>query len=257
VRQALLATLAALACLPASAQATESARLHVRFTPEHLGHGTTIDLEIAIIAPAGQIPSPLTEATISYPDALGVDVSGLGLATCSRATLELLGPNYCPSDSRMGQGSALAELAIGPEIIHEGAEIQIVRAPRLGQTALFFYVNAATPVSVPIILPGLLTSGPGAEESIHIDVPLVPTLPEAPDVAVIRLHATLGPKGLTYYEHVHGHFIPYHPDGILLPNRCPRGGFAFSAGFAFLDDTHTATHATVPCPAGHSRRGAT
>jgi Squalene/phytoene synthase len=37
---------------------------------------------------------------------------------------------------------------------------------------------------------------------IHIDVPLVPSLPEAPDVSVVRTHATLGPRGLTYYEHV-------------------------------------------------------
>jgi hypothetical protein len=250
----LLAPLLACACLPATAHAAQSASLHVRFTPDRLGQGTTVLFSVQIAAPAGYIPPPLTALDMSYPGDLGFEVSGLGLATCSQATLEAVGPTGCPADSHMGQGNALAEVSFGPEIIQETANVAILRAPQEGQIALLFYANGQTPVSAPIIFPGLLLPGPGTDESIHINVPLVPSLPEAPDVAVIQLRATLGPQGLTYYEHVHGKLVAYHPQGILLPKRCPHGGFAFSATLAFLDGSHAAAHTRVPCPSEPSAR---
>jgi hypothetical protein len=248
VRNFLLAPLLACACLPATAHATQPVVLHVRFTPEHLGQGTTVDIGIAIAAPAGHVPSPLTGLDLRYPSVLGFDVSGLGLDTCSQATLEIFGPQACPADSRMGQGNALAEILIGPEIIQETAQVTIVRAPQEGQIALFFYANGEIPVMAPIIFSGLLAPGPGNDENIDIKVPIVESVPGAPDVAVVELHATLGPHGLTYLEHLHGHIIPYQPQGVLLPHKCPHGGFPFTATFTFLDGAHANAHATIPCP---------
>jgi hypothetical protein len=244
----LLASLLICACLPASAHAAQSARLHVSFTPERLGHGTTVNISVEIAAPANRAPPPLTAFDVTYPRDLGFDVSGLGLATCSQTSLESFGPSACPPNSYIGRGSALAEIPVGPEIIRETAEVTIVRAPKEGQIALLFYANGESPVSAPIVFPGLLVPGPGDNESIDIDVPLVPSLPEAPDVALVRLHATLGPQGLTYYEHIRHHLVPYRPQGILLPNKCPRGGFPFGATLSFLDGSHTHTDSTVPCP---------
>jgi hypothetical protein len=249
----LLTCLLACACLPSTAQAAQSARLHVSFTPERLGQSTTINIGIAITGPAESVPSPLTKLDVTYPGALGVDVSGLGLATCSQTRLESLGLEGCPADSRMGHGTALAEIAIGPEIEQEAAEVTILRAPQEGQIALLFYANAKTPVSAPLIFPGLLLPGPGNNESIQINVPLVPSLPGAPDIAVTRLHATLGRQGLTYYEHIHGRFVAYHPQGILLPHKCPHGGFPFTASFSFLDGINTSAYSTVPCPPQNKR----
>ncbi len=248
----LLASLLICACLPASAHAAQSARLHVSFTPERLGHGTTVNISVEIAAPANQVPPPLTQFDVTYPGDLGFDVSGLGLATCTQATLETFGPTACPADSHIGKGSALAEIQVGPEIIQETAEVTIVRAPKEGQIALLFYADGESPVSAPIVFPGLLVPGPGSNESIDIDVPLVPSLPEAPDVALIRLHATLGPQGLTYYEEIHHHLLPYQPQGILLPHKCPRRGFPFSATLSFLDGSHTHADSSIPCPA-HNR----
>jgi hypothetical protein len=248
----LLASLLICACLPAGAHAAQSARLHVSFTPEQLGHGTTVNISVEIAAPATQVPPPLTGFDVTYPGSLGFDVSGLGLATCSQTSLEIFGPIACPADSHIGKGTALAEIAIGPAIVQETAEVTIVRSPKEGQIALLFYANGESPVSAPIVFPGLLVTGPGNDESIDIDVPLVPSLPEAPDVALVRLHATLGPQGLTYYEDIHHHLVPYRPQGILLPNKCPRRGFPFSATLSFLDGSHTHADSTVPCPA-HDR----
>jgi hypothetical protein len=250
VHRALLTSLLACTLLPATAHAAQSASLHVTFTPNRLGHSTSVEFAVNIAGPAGHVPPPLTELDMHYPSSLGLTVSGLGLSTCSPATLEHLGDKGCPADSRMGHGEALAEIAFGPGIIRETAEVTIFRAPEQdGQIAMFFYTNAASPVVAQIVFPGLLLSGPTpSSETIHVDVPLVPSFPEAPDVAVVQLHATFGSHGLTYYEHAHGKLIAYHPKGILLPNKCPRGGFPFSASLAFQDGSHTEAHTAVPCP---------
>ncbi len=250
-RNFLALVLMAFACLPANASATQSAQLHVDFTPERLGHGTTIRFMVQIHAPEGRVPSPLTSLELRYPGDLGVAASGLGLSTCTPSKLELLGPEGCPADSRMGRGSALTEIPIGPEIVQESASIAIVRAPEQeGHLALLFYADSEDPVETQIVFPGVLLSNPlSSDESILLNVPLVPSLPGAPDVAVVTLSADLGPQGLTYYEHTNGHLVAYRPQGILLPSHCPHAGFAFSATFAFLDGSHTSAHNAVPCPA--------
>jgi hypothetical protein len=157
----------------------------------------------------------------------------------------------------MGYGNALAEIPVGPEIIHETADITIVRAPvQDGHIAMLIYASGQTPVDAQIVFPAQLIPAPAPfGGALHLDVPLVPSLPGAPDVAVVRVRSTLGPLGITYYEHVHGRSVAYHPKGILLPNKCPHGGFPFAATFAFLDGTHVSASTAVPCPRRRHRTG--
>jgi len=238
------------ACLPAAADATQSVRLSAKLTPERLGQGTTIGFSFQIEAPAGAIPAPLTGINLRYPENLGVATSGLGLATCSAARIEAFGPNHCPADSVMGTGSAIAEFPVGLEIVHESAPVSIFRAPdQNGQLALLLYITAANPVGVQIALPSMLLGATAPYGgSVQIGVPLVPSFPDAPDVAVVQLTATLGPLGITYYERVHGHTIAYHPQGVLLPEHCPRGGFPFAAELGFVDGSTASARTVVPCP---------
>jgi hypothetical protein len=250
----LLASILACACIPSAlAQATQSVSLNATLTPERLGHATTVRFGFQITSPNGQVPPPLTQIDVNYPGNLGIALSELGLATCSATMLEASGPASCPADSLMGYGTATAEIQIGPEIEHEIANITLIRAPtQNGHLALLFYANAISPISAQLIFPGLLLpTPPPFGGSINITVPLVHSLPEAPDVAVVKLTSTLGPEHLTYYEHTHGHTIAYNPKGILLPNTCPHDGFPFTATFGFLDGTHANAHTTVPCPKHH------
>ncbi len=60
---------------------------------------------------------------------------------------------------------------------------------------------------------------------------------------------TIGPMNVTYYRQFRGKSTPYHPRGVRLPRRCPRGGFPFAANFTFQDGAHTVARTTVPCPA--------
>ncbi|HTB71150.1 MAG TPA: hypothetical protein VK707_09230 [Solirubrobacteraceae bacterium] len=248
----------ALACvgLSGTAQASQSLKLSVGLTPEHLGQGTTVGFDFDIASTTGLVPPPLTEVDLRYPGDLGVTLSGLGLATCSAGTLEVLGPEGCPAEARMGYGSVLAEIAIGGEVIVERATLAVLRAPtRDGHISLLFYAAGEAPVYAQIVFTGaLLAAAPPFGGLLHIDVPLVPSVPGAPDVAVAQIHGTLGPQHLTYYRHVGGGSVPYNPQGILLPNHCPRGGFPFAAELGFLDGSRTNARAVVSCPLVRRRR---
>ena len=140
-------------------------------------------------------------------------------------------------------------IPIGPEVVKERAPVTILRAPHEGDIALWFFAVGEEPVSAEIAFSGLLAgAATTGGERILVNVPLVQGLPEGPDVAVTGLHATFGPLGLTYYERVRGEVVPYTPRGILLPKKCPRDGFRFSAYFSFLDGSRASARATVPCP---------
>jgi len=236
--------------LPATVRGAQSVQLEVALTPERLGQGTTIEFGFRIAAPAGTVPPALTAINLSYPAHLGIATSGLGIATCSPAVLDEVGSQGCPADSRMGYGSAIAEIQEGPQIIQETAATSIFMAPvQNGSLALLFFANGETPLSAQIVFPGLLLSAPAPfGGTLAIAVPTVPSVPGAPDVAVVRLRSTIGPQALTYYKHVHGHVVAYRPKGIVLPSRCPQGGFPFAASFRFADKTSATARAVVPCP---------
>ncbi|HXB65778.1 MAG TPA: hypothetical protein VNV42_12990 [Solirubrobacteraceae bacterium] len=253
----LCAALALLAwgCAPALAAAAPvetqpRAKLNARFSPERLGHGTTIVFGFTIATTTGQVPSPLTGLDLYYPADLGIGTSGLGLETCNTAMLEADGPEGCPSQSQMGYGKALVEVPFGPAVLRESAQTFIFMAhlheKHLG---LVFYADGRSPVSAQIVFHGFVLPAPdpfGGELSTTF--PPVPSLPGAPNAAVVQLQSTIGPLHLTYYEHTRGRYRPYHPNGIVLPPTCPRGGFRFAASFAFENGTHTTAGTLVPCP---------
>jgi hypothetical protein len=152
----------------------------------------------------------------------------------------------------MGFGSAIGQLAAEGAVVPEQAEVAIVRGPtREGHLALLFYVNGSEPVRAQIVFPGLLVpASPPFGGAVSLAVPLIPSWPEGPNVALVRLRSTLGPEHLTYYRDVRGKTTAYTPQGILLPRLCPRGGFGFAAVFAFADGSTAHASAIVPCPRG-------
>jgi hypothetical protein len=244
-------------CLPGGQAAAEAsaAQLSASFIPEHLDKTTTLEFGFSFTAPAGQMPPPLTQIELRYPNNLGLGLSGLGLATCTAQTLETSGPSGCPSNSVMGYGAALTGIVLGSTTIDESAPITILRTPdQQGHLAVMFSAEGTTPVDTRIVFPGLLLPAPapfGGQVSAR--VPLVPTLPGAPYISVISLHATLGPQKVTYYEQAGGRTLAYRPRGILLPGGCPHPGFPFAAQFSFDDGSVAAAQTTVPCPR-HGRR---
>jgi len=183
---------------------------------------------------------------LAYPANLGLATSGLGLASCSPSELELLGIEACPPDSRMGSGSAIVEIPIGPAIVRENVQLELFAAPSPdGHLHVLVSADGFSPVIAHVVLSGVLLAG-----RLSIVVPPIPSLPEAPYVSVTQMQLTLG-GDLTYYEQAGGRSVAYRPPGVGLPGRCPRGGFPFAATFAFADGTETRARTAVPCPQGH------
>lgn len=244
-------------CLCQSAWAAEpTASLSARLVPEHLGAGTTIEFGLTIAPPPGEFPPALREIDLRYPANLGIEVSGLGTATCRAATLEADGPPGCPKDSIVGYGSATVEVPFGAEVLREDARITIFMAPlQHGDLGLLFYVDGESPVSAQLVFPGIVLPAQAPfGGDLTTTVPLIASVPEAPDVAILALSMTLGPSGITYYEYAKHHEIAYRPRGILLPQRCPTGGFPFAAELLFSNGSQTNTEERVPCPRTAQRR---
>jgi hypothetical protein len=233
----------------------ETARLEASFSPEHLGAPTTIFWGFRLSGSSSSSLVPLTDVNVLLPSEMGLATSGLGLENCRPSRLEEQGPDGCPSNSRMGRGSATAAIPIGGETVVESAQIDVFSAPVSdGHLTLLVYANAQEPVSAQLVFPATVVPAPPPYgEGVDTVVPLVPSLPEGPDVAVNTFHMALGtttrgPDHFVYYRLVRGRRVSYSPAGLILPPTCPRGGFPFEAHFVFQDHTAATARTTVPCP---------
>jgi hypothetical protein len=247
-----LATLFALA--PASAPATtERATLHAGFLPDRLGAGTTISFSFKLATIEGAAPPPLTRMALRMPAGINYTTTTLGLAICEPEALLAKGLEGCSPNSRLGFGKAFVEVPFGLGTGYELPEIQaLMGPPHNGNLDVLFYAIGNTPVSAELVFSGEVLPDHGLFGSqLAAEVPLIPSVPAGPDVSVVSVQTTIGPSHLTYYRHVHGKLKAFHPRGVSLPERCPRGGFPFAAEFSFQDGSQTRASTTVPCP----RRG--
>lgn len=237
-------------CFTTLANAATGAKLGAAFTPDRLGGRTTLDFNFTLSAPRGDVPPPLTQIELRYPRNLGIDLSRLGVQTCTAIELEASGPRGCPANSVMGYGVVNTSVELGTSVVAENAPITIFRAPTNdGRFGLLFYAEGKRPVETDIVFSGiLLPAGEPFGGKVSIGVPLVSTLPGAPYVSVVHLRATIGPRKVTYFERRGGFTYAYKPLGILMPPSCPRGGFPFAAAFTFTDETtsHARTYASCP-----------
>jgi hypothetical protein len=255
-RGAALASAAALGSLALGgiaaqgAAGREIATISAGFSSLRLGAPTTVSFGFTIRTTDGSLPSALTGIDFRYPTSLGLGTSELGQATCNPRRLQQLGPKACPPNSIMGRGTALAKFQVSPIISHEDANLALVAGPSHdGHVNMLIAATGEYPVEARIVMSALLLPG-----HFQIAVPLVPGIPEGPDVAVVKVKAILGGR-LTYYERRGGRRTPYHPRGVLLPRRCPAGGFRFSATFSFLDGTRASAATAVRCVSGGAGAG--
>jgi hypothetical protein len=252
---ALVAALA-LAVAPAPAGAVvEQASLHASFSPDRLGAPTTIAFSFHLATSEGLAPPPLTRLDLQMPAGLNYTETTLGLALCKPAALIAEGLAGCPANSRLGYGSALVEVPFGSGSGHEIPEIQAVAGPSPnGNLVVLFYANGLYPVDAQLAFSGEVLPDSGRFGSqLATNVPLVTSVPDGPDVSIVSATSTIGPSHLTYYRHVHGRLVPFHPRGVSVPERCPRGGFPFAAQFSFQDGSRASAQTTVPCPPARRR----
>jgi hypothetical protein len=240
------------AIVPASAGAAETVVLHTSFSPDRLGASTTIGFGFDIAGTNGAPASPLRSVSLRLPPGINYLSTTLGLAICQPAALLARGLTGCSPNSRLGFGDAFVEVPFGSS---SGQEIPAIYAlmgpPHDGNIVVLFYADGREPVYAQIVFTGELIAGSQTlGGSLNAAVPLIESVPAGPDVSIVKVRTTIGPAHLTYYEHVHGRTVSFHPTGVSLPLHCPRGGFQFSAQFAFQDASSTVARSTVPCPRG-------
>ena len=239
-----------------AAATTETATLNAGFSPNRLGAGTTISFGFRVATREGLAPPPITSLDLRMPAGINYTSTTLGLAICQPASLLAKGLAGCPPNSRVGFGSAFVEVPFGVDSGKEIPELQAVMGPpRNGNIVVLFYANGLMPVSAQLVFSGEVLPDSGRFGSrLATTVPVVESVPEGPDVSIVSAQATIGPSRLTYYRRSHGRVVPFHPIGVSVPERCPRGGFPFAAEFGFQDGGHASATTTVPCPP-RARRG--
>jgi hypothetical protein len=226
--------------------------LRAELTPQQHTQSVTVDLDF-VIAAAAAPPSPVTAVTIRYPAGLEIELGELGLGTCSAARMEAVGPRGCPANSIMGYGSAVAEVQVGTNILHETARVTLARAPEHnGRFTVLLDAEGTEPLIARILMVGLLLPAkPPFGGALQFSIPSIASVPGGQDIALVRLDLVLGPPSLVYHERLHGKTIAYHPRGIPLLGTCPRGGRPFGATVRFLDGRSASSRTTVRCPASN------
>jgi hypothetical protein len=229
---------------------SEVATLEASFTPDRLGASTTIGFGFHIATTEGTAPPPLTAMSLRIPAGVNYALTTLGLAVCHPEALLQHGLAGCPANSRLGLGTALVEVPFGTGSGHEVPEVQALMGPSsTGNLVVLFYANGQSPVYAQLIFSGEILPESGVFGSrLAATVPPVPSVPGGPDVSIVGVKATIGPAHLTYTKRRHGRIVKFHPQGVDVPEHCPKGGFPFEAEFSFQDGSHTAASTAIPCP---------
>jgi len=248
VRIARLGTLAGALLISAffatAAQATQSAKLQVSLNPNRLGTSTTLAFGFQIEDPEGALPPALTRLDVRLPAGMGIGTGGL--ATCTGATLER-GPKGCSSNARVGSGSVKVQVPLGNVTRPEIAALTVFNGPRKGgRTTLVFDAIGKLPIATVFVFTGVIVPGPQGQ-SIEATIPLIPTLPNTPDAAIVEMKASLGTRSQTYFRTAGGRRVRFTPKGATLPGSCPAGGWPFEATFGFGDGSTVGAAAAVGC----------
>lgn len=249
----MLASAGAISALAGAASAAPRVRLKVvplpipgfPHTGYMLGAGAALRAEYAIEGQEyGGYPPPLVGVAFYLPRGAGVHPEGF--PTCpARVIVEEREPLDCPPGSAAGPvGHADGVVSFGDTRVREETTVQAFYAPGGG---LSFFTSGHSPVLLEIpstaTFSNLDGSAPGGPELIA-QVPLVATVPGAPDASVEQITVTVGTalrrRGRTVYYGT-------------VPRSCPAGGFPVRsqltfAGLGGLAPQTVAAEFTAPCP---------
>ncbi len=212
-----------------------------------------MELGFRIPRSAGETPSPLVDVEFHLPAGVSLASSELGLSSCEPATLASAGAGGCKPDAVMGYGNALIVTPDAAEAVLEPAGITVLMGPAKNRhTTLLFYASGDSPVIAQLLFSAGLIEDSGAfGGNLDTTIPNIAGLPGEADAAVVNMTATIGSKGVTYYKIMHGRRVAYTPKGVVVPSRCPAGGFPFGATFKFANGSTASASITTPCPSSH------
>jgi hypothetical protein len=246
-----LACVGVLVAGAASPDAAETVQItRAGFTPLGLGVPTNAFGSATIASTEGPVPSPIEHVEVFGPAGVTLDLNGTGV--CNRAALERTGTQACPANSRAGFGGGEGIYLLGGELVKEKYTLDLFLSDnRPGHVALLAYLQGHTPVSVEITFAGTVITGSKPYGlGFSLDVPLIKVLPDASNASATSAFITLGAHNVAYYRRVHGKRRLFHVKGIILPKRCPRGGWPVASRFRFEDGSTVLAKRSVACPRG-------
>jgi hypothetical protein len=248
---ALVAALALAA--PGAAVAQRAVTFHASFGPgARLGHSTALTVSGAVDPGL----TPLASLRILTPGGINLATSGLGVASCHRPAdeiaavmISLASTTPCPQDSVMGTGSANAALLVEPQV-GGAATLTLHAADSVDdKPGLVVIADTYNPARFHLVYQGYLYVPPSQfGVGVAILVPQIPTLPFGVPIALTHFRLNIGDPRILYDKRVHGRTVRYRPRSILLPRRCPEGGFRFRLIARFADGARRQADAIVACP---------
>jgi hypothetical protein len=220
-----------------------------RFSPDRLGASANLSLTARFSAPPGGAPPPVRKLTVYAPAGMAIDPRGAGV--CSQAVLEQRGPAGCPADSRAGFGGGVGVLQLPGETVHESYTLDFFfSSTRPGHLSLLVYASARAPINVELVVIAREVRAPAPYGlGFSVEVPPISTVPGAPLASIESAFASLGAADVAYYKRLRGHLRLVHVRGLVVPRRCPAGGFHSRAAIEFRDGQSLTLDPRVPCPA--------
>jgi hypothetical protein len=231
-----------------AAWAGQELAFHVAFQPDELGAPTNLSLSAKLVSSTGGPLSPVTKFVLYAPAGMRIDARGAG--TCTAAVLKQTGPRGCPANSRAGFGGGVGVLALPSETIQAPYALDFFFAPSEdGRLRLLIYVSARSPTTLEFVLIAKEVSAPKPFGlGFSVEVPPIVTFPGAPDASVESAFVSVGSPHVAYYEQVRGKRKLVHLRGLVVPRRCPTGGFPAEGKAYFADGTTLTVDPTIPCP---------
>ena len=189
-----------------------------------LGAGAAVRFEWTINgAEYGGHPAPLVGVNTYFP--AGTKINPSGFVTCSPTVLKNVGSKGCPAKSKATTaGHGLGVVSFGTEVVPEGFTIEGFFAPG---GALQFLTTGKTPASFEIISSSKKTTAGAPYGPKYVtEVPLVETVPGAPDGSAEAISVTAGSaykkNGKAFYYGT-------------MPKKCPKGGFPLKSELVFAN----------------------
>jgi hypothetical protein len=220
--------------------------------------GATTAIAFDLNVDAHRAPAAMTDLTVRVPAGIDFATSGLGIATCrpaQRDLLDVLARGHdlrpCSDNAVLGSGRATAAIYYSAEqTVAASGSITLYNGPPVGnRPGVVAYVRAQHPIRSQLVYAGgLFNAHRPFGLGMRLTLPALPNSPFGAPISVARLKFTLGGDNIIYHELAQGQRRSYHPGGLPLPTRCPRGGFRFRATVAFADGSTRSGDTAVRCP---------
>jgi hypothetical protein len=222
-----------------AAQAQTFATITPVLAPDRLGARAALTFTIHYAGGEFGVPSPVRQAVLQFPAGLTLDIPSL--RSCSTARLETRGAGGCPRQSEVGTGEAVVEANLGAQTMTEDVTLRAFLGPPDNLQPTFeIFGQGYTPLGEQLVLSAsALGARPPYGEELVMSIPPIPTLPSESEASIVSFSLTIGASKRP---------LPRDANTVLVPSRCPRGGFPFAAEFTYAGGATGSALATALCP---------